>query len=111
MNTVMGLVARTLAVGVAAYVVPGVAVDGVWTAVVVAVVLGVLNTFVKPILLVLTFPITLITLGLFAVVVNTALIMLAAYLVPGFSVVNFWSALMFGVVLALVNWFLGRQEK
>ena len=111
MNLVMGLVVRVLAIMVAAYVVPGVTLDGVWGALVVAIVLGLLNSFVKPILLVLTLPITVLTLGLFALVVNTAMVMVADYLVPGFGVAGFWPALTFGIVVGLVNWFLGRMEK
>jgi putative membrane protein len=90
---------------IAGYLIPGVTVSSWWTALVVAVVLGILNTFLKPILLFLTFPVTVITLGLFALVVNTALILLATVLVPGFAIDGFLTALLFGVALFFINAF------
>jgi len=92
-----------LAILVAAYVVPGVTVttSGAFIA---AVVLGAINLFIRPILIILTLPITIITLGLFSLVINALLVMLASYLVPGFTVVGFWAALFFALVLMVVNW-------
>ena len=94
-----------LAIIITAYLLPGVHVDGFVTALVLAVVLGIINAFLRPILVVLTFPLTVVTFGLFLFVLNTLLIMLAAAIVPGFSVVSFWWALLFGIVLALVHSF------
>jgi putative membrane protein len=107
MKTILHLFLHTLAVLMAAYVIPGVTVAGWWTALVVAVVLGVLNTFLKPILLFLTFPVTVLTLGLFALVVNTALILLATWIVPGFAIASFFTAFIFGIVLFFINAFFG----
>jgi len=104
----MKLLLRTLAVGVTAYVVPGVSITDIWTAVVTAVVLGILNSILRPILLFLTLPVTVLTLGLFALVINTVIVLLASKLVPGFSVQGFWAALLFSIVLAVVNWFLEK---
>lgn len=92
-----------IAIGVAAYIVPGVTVT-VSGAVIAAVVLAALNLLIRPILFVLTLPITILTLGLFSLVINALLVLLTAALVPGFSVIGFWSALLFAVVLAIVNW-------
>lgn len=92
-----------VAIGVAAYLVPGVSVT-IGGAIVAAVVLGALNLLIRPILFVLTLPITILTLGLFSLVINALLVLLAAAVVPGFSVMGFWSALLFAVVLAIVNW-------
>jgi len=92
-----------LAIGIAAYLVPGVVVT-LPGALVAAVVLGALNLFIRPILLFLTLPITVLTLGLFSLVINAALVLLASYLVPGFSVAGFWTALLFALVLSIVNW-------
>ena len=92
-----------IAIGVAAYLVPGVVVTPVG-ALILAVVLGALNLFIRPILVVLTLPITILTLGLFSLVINAGLVMLAAALVPGFAVAGFWSALMFAIVLMVVSW-------
>ncbi|MEA2701306.1 MAG: putative rane protein [Candidatus Parcubacteria bacterium] len=90
------------AILIAAYLIPGVTVTLVG-ALVLAIVLGIINLFVKPVLTLLTLPLTILTLGLFSLVLNALLIMLAASIVPGFDVSGFWAALLFGVVLALVN--------
>ncbi|HVB20225.1 MAG TPA: phage holin family protein [Candidatus Paceibacterota bacterium] len=92
-----------LSIGIAAYIVPGVSVTLIG-ALIAAVVLGALNLFIRPILLILTLPINIITLGLFSLVINACLIMLVSVLVPGFFVSGFWTALLFAVVLAIINW-------
>lgn len=104
----MKLLFRTLAVGIAAYLVPGVYVADIWGAVVAAIVLGILNSILRPILLVFTLPVTILTLGLFALVINTVMVLLASEIVPGFEVAGFWPALLFSIVLTAVNWFLER---
>lgn len=93
----------TLSIGIAAYIVPGVTITFIG-ALIAAVVLGALNLLIRPILLILTLPITILTLGLFSLVINALLVMLAAVLVPGFSVAGFWTAFLFALVLAIVNW-------
>lgn len=96
-------VIAALAIGVAAYFVPG--VDVTFSgALIAAVVLGALNLFIRPILVVLTLPITVLTLGLFSLVINALLVLLASALVPGFSVSGFWTALLFALALAVINW-------
>lgn len=106
MSFLIKLVANTLAVLVTAYITPGVEVDSFFTAFVVSVVLGILNTILKPILVILTLPINVLTLGLFTLVINTVIILVASALVPGFRAQDFLAALVFGFVLSLVNWFL-----
>ncbi len=71
--------------------------------IVLALVLGIINTFIKPILTALTLPLTVVTFGLFSLVLNTLLIMLAAAIVPGVDIANFWWALIFGILIALVT--------
>lgn len=100
-----------LAIVITAYLLPGVHVDGFVSALILAVVLGVINAFLRPVLVLLTLPLTLATLGLFFFVLNTLLIMAAALIVPGFSVDGFWWALLFGIVLALVHAFLRGVTK
>lgn len=102
----MNLLVGTLAVLIAAYLLPGVSVGGFWTAVVVAIVLGIVNILIKPILVILTLPITLLSLGLFMFVINAVLILLVAKLVPGFVVTGFWWALLFSLIVSVVNSFL-----
>ncbi len=106
----MKLLLRTLAVGVTAYVVPGVVVTDIWGAVVAAIVLGILNSILRPVLLVLTLPVTILTLGLFTLVINTSMVLLASKIVPGFEVTGFWPAFLFSVVLTAVNWFLEKLK-
>jgi len=76
-------------------------------AIIAAIVLGILNMFIKPILHFLTFPITIVTLGLFALVINGFLVWGTAYIVPGFSVTGFWGAFVVGIVISLVSAFFG----
>jgi putative membrane protein len=101
----------SLAILVAAYLLPGVHVAGFLTALVVAVVLGIVNAVIKPILVILTLPINILTLGLFTLVINAALVLLTSKLVTGFKVDGFWWALAFSLVLWLVNSFLFRLVK
>ncbi|MBV9989339.1 MAG: phage holin family protein [Chitinophagaceae bacterium] len=96
-------VATAVAVVVAAYILGGVHVDTTLTALIVAVVLGLLNSFVKPIFILLTIPITIFTLGLFLLVINIIIVKLAAGIVPGFSVDSWWSALLFSLVVSIVS--------
>ncbi len=103
MMLIINLILSALAIGIAAYVVPGVSVAGPFAAIVVAVVLGLINAFIKPILLILTLPINIITLGLFSFVISALLVMLAAVVVPGFAVTGFLPALIFALVLALIS--------
>jgi len=92
------------AIGIAAYILPGVHIQGgVWTLLVLAIVLGLINAVLKPILKLLTLPITILTLGLFSLVINALLILLATAIVPGFVVDGFWWALLFSIVLSLIN--------
>ncbi len=92
-----------LAILIAAYIVPGVTITLI-SALIAAVVLGALNLFIRPILVVLTLPINILTLGLFSLVINAFLVLLATYLVPGFAVESFVTAFLFALVLAIVNW-------
>lgn len=93
-----------LAIMATAYLLPGVSLSGFVPALVTALLLGLVNAFIKPVLLLLTLPINILTLGLFTLVINALLIMLIAKLVPGFQVQSFWWALVFSVVLTVINW-------
>jgi putative membrane protein len=106
MRILIKIIVNSIAVYVAAMLVPGVVLTGILTAVVVSIVLGILNTILKPILLILSLPITILTLGLFTFVINAIIILLASGLVGGFSVDGFWTAVLFSIVLSIVSWFL-----
>lgn len=109
------LLINTVAALVAAYLLSGVHINSVTTALLVAVVLALLNTFIKPILVILTIPITVLTLGLFLLVINVLIIKWTASLVDGFSVDNWLWALLFGLVVSIVSSILesllGTREK
>ena len=96
----------TVAVILLAYLLPGVHVASLWVAVLVSLVLGILNTVVRPILVLLTIPITFFTLGLFLLVINIGLVYLTSFLVKGFYVDNFLWALGFSIGLSFVSSFL-----
>ncbi|MCK5242361.1 phage holin family protein [bacterium] len=95
-----------IAIMLSAYLLPGVKVTGLAAALVTALVLGLVNAILRPILLLLTLPLNILTLGLFTLVINTLLIILTSAIVPGFEVRNFWWALLFGVILSLINFIL-----
>jgi|SRR3989344_5575196 len=109
MKLLVSLLINTISVYVAAYIVPGVHTDFL-SAGIASILLGVLNTFVKPILLILTLPITLLTLGLFALVLNTIIVLFVSVLIPGFEVDSFLSAFVFSILLSLVNSFLNKLK-
>lgn len=108
MNILISWLISTLAILVTAYLLPGVHVSGFMAAFVTALVLGIVNTVLKPVLVILTLPINVLTLGLFTLVINALLILLTTYIVPGFTVDNFLWALLFGLVLSIINSFLQR---
>jgi putative membrane protein len=100
-----------MAVFTAAYLLPGVHVDSFATALIVAIVLGVINAFVKPILFFLTLPITLVTLGLFSLILNAMMISLTDLLVSGLTIDSFWWALLFSILLSIITSFLNSLAK
>jgi len=110
-NVLINWFLSALTILVVAYILPGVTVSGFFVALVVALVLGLINALIKPIFIVLTFPITIVTLGLFIFVINALLIMLADAIVPGFAVSNFLWALLFSLVLSIANKFIKRSER
>jgi putative membrane protein len=96
-----------IAIVITAYLLPGVRLSGFSAALVAALVLGLVNTFIKPVLLLLTLPLNILTLGLLTFVINALLILLTSALVPGFVVTGFWWALLFSLVLSIINYALG----
>ncbi len=103
MNTILRILLTAVAVIILAKVLPGVAVKGYGAAVIVAVVLALLRLFVKPVLIILTLPITVITLGLFLLIVNAVIILIADALISGFAVKNIWWALLFSLLLSFLQ--------
>ncbi|CAN5344839.1 phage holin family protein [soil metagenome] len=113
MKIIIQLVIVTLAVLISSYILPGVSIDGnnFLTALVVAAVLSFLNAVVKPIMIILTIPVTIFSFGLFLLVINALMILLAAKIVDGFHVEGFWYALLFSLILSLVTSILEGVKK
>lgn len=102
MKFLVKLLVSALVVLLTGYLLPGVNVDGFGVAILVAVVLAILNTLVKPILVILTIPLTILTLGLFLLVINAVIILLAGSLIGGFSLDSFWWALLFSIIVSVI---------
>ena len=100
MNYILKILLTAVAVLVIAYLLPGVDVDDYGTAIWVAFIVGILFSILKPLLVILTLPVTILTLGLFLFVINAALILLANHWFDGFSVAGFWTALLFSILLS-----------
>lgn len=101
MNLILKILLSAVAVLVIARFLPGVLIENYTSAIIVAVVLGILRVTVKPILIILTLPVTILTLGLFLLVINALIIMLADNLIDGFYVSGFWIALIFSLILSI----------
>lgn len=106
MKFLFKIIISAISVVISTYILAGVHVKDLFTSLVVAIVLALLNGIVRPVLIILTIPATVVTLGLFLLVINALLIMLAGNIVPGFVVDGFWWALLFSVILSIVTSFL-----
>ena len=111
MNLFWRWLLASIAVAVTTAILPGVSVIGIGTIILTALVLGIINMFLRPILIVLTLPITFLTLGLFTFVINALLVLLTAKIVPGFYVSSFWWALLFSLLLSVVSSFLNMMSE
>jgi len=111
MKWIAKLFANALAVIITAYLLPGVSVEDFMTALLVAVVLALLNSFLKPILIILTIPVTLLTFGLFLLVINAVIILLADDLIDAFHVNSFWWALLFSLVMSFFTSLFNRLDR
>ncbi len=110
MKKILHWIVSAIAIGIAAYLIPGVMVTPVG-ALVLAVVLGLINVFIKPLIFILTLPINILTLGLFSLVINALLVILASSIVPGFSVAGFWPAFWFSIIFSLINMVFGSSDE
>ena len=111
MRLIMRLAINVFALYIVEYLVPGFKLDNIWAATVAAVVIGIVNTFIRPILQIITLPISIATFGIFALLINVALLYVASLIVPGFEIANFTTAIIASVVLSFVSWFLSRLAK
>lgn len=103
MNFVLRLLVTALVAFALAQLLKGIHVDTYWTALVFALVLAILNVLIKPILIILTLPLTIVTFGLFLFVVNALVVLLASRFVDGFKIDSFWWGLLFALLLSLVT--------
>ena len=103
MKLILRLIINIILIILIAKFVPGIFVANIWTAVLVAIVLGIINVTLKPILVILTLPITILTLGLFSFILNALLLLLVAWLVPGFEIAGFIPALIGSLIISLVH--------
>ena len=108
MNLLVKWLIATIAILITGYIIPGITVASFWTAVGLAVFLAIVNVILKPILIILTLPINIITLGLFTLVINAILVLLAAWAISGFQVSGFWTAMLFSIILSVVSYFLNK---
>lgn len=111
MNLLISLILNSLTLMVADYLVPGFGVENFQTALLAAIILGVINTFIKPLLLVLTAPINLLTLGLFTFVINAVILWLAAAIVPGLTISGPIPAILAAVVVSVISTILSTLVK
>ena len=100
------LILSAVAVGITAYFMDSVTIEPWWVTVIVAVVLGVINAVVRPIVKLLSLPINILTLGLFSFVINGLMVLLCAWLIDGFKVDGLGAAILFSIIMAIINWVL-----
>lgn len=109
MKLLTHLFVSAIAIVITAYLLPGATVT-LSGAIVLAVVLGVINIFIKPLVKIITLPLTILTLGIFSLVINALFIILASKIVTGFSVSGFWTAFWFSIILSLINALFNKFE-
>jgi len=111
MNWLVKVILSAAAVLLASYLIPGVAVDSFITAIVVAIVLSFINLIFRPLFVILTLPITIVTFGLFLIAINAFMIMMASSFVDGFYVSGFWTALFFSFILSFLQSVFGLSDE
>jgi putative membrane protein len=108
MRILVAFIINIIAVLVTSYILPGIHLRSFWTALWVAIVLGIVNAILRPIIFILTLPINILTLGLFSFIIMGLLVYLVSVIVPGFKVDNFWWAILFALIVAIINWILWK---
>ena len=108
MTLIAKLILNAFTVFVAGYIVPGIVVDSAITAIIVGIVLGIINSSLKPLLQLVSLPLTVMTLGIFGLIINGLMVLLVAWLVPGFTVSGLLAGILFSLVVSLVGAFLNN---
>jgi len=109
MKFLLKILITTVNAFILAYILPGIFLPDIFTALLLAVILAILDATVKPLLIVLTFPVTILTLGMFLFVINACIILAAEYFIDGFTVDGFWYAVLFSVLLSFFNSFVHKR--
>ena len=99
---------QAFALGITALIVKGITIRGVSSLFIAALIIGILNAILRPIMLIMTLPLNIMTLGLFTFVINAIMLIIAGQVVPGFNVTGFWAGLVGAMILGLVSFFLNR---
>jgi len=108
MHILLRWLLSAVAIIITAKIIPGISVTGLWASLWIALILGFINAVIRPILVLITLPINILTLGLFTLVINGLMVLLASNIVKGFGVSGFWSAVLFSVFLSLVSFILNK---
>jgi putative membrane protein len=115
MGVITRLIVVALSLWLASELVPGIKVEGGWTLIGAAILLGLVNAVVRPVLVVLTLPVTILTLGLFLLVINAAMLGLVAAMFDGFTIESFWSAVLASLIVSimggLASWLIGPRSR
>ena len=111
MKIILRLALSVFTLLIVEYLIPGFNIADIYSAIVAAIVIGIVNTLIKPILQLIALPISILTFGLAAFLINVALLWLTSIFVPGFEIVNFATAVIASIMLSLVSWFLNRLAK
>jgi len=106
MNFLVRWAINTIALGVAVLIVKGVMVNGIFSLIIASLLIGFLNATIKPIFLLLTLPLNILTLGTFTLVINTIMIIIAAEIVRGFDITGFWSAFVAALIMSIISFLL-----
>ena len=111
MKTIIRFTISVLVLLLTAYLLPGVTIDTFSTAIIIALTLVVINIFVKPFIILLTLPITIFTMGLFLIIINTLCLLLASHIVDGFIINGFWWAFLFSIIYSIIGSFLTSTKQ
>lgn len=111
MHLVMRLLINVLALIIVEYLVPGFYLANIWSAIVAAVVIGIVNTLIKPLIQFIALPLSIMTFGIAAFLINVTLLLIVSKIVPGFLISSFTTAIIASLVLSLVSWFLNKLAR
>jgi putative membrane protein len=111
LNALIWISVNVIALLIVEYILPGFTITNLWNAIVAAIIIGVINTYIRPILQLIALPLSILTLGIFAFLINVFLLMFASWIVPGFEITDFWTAVLASILLTLIGWFFRKISK